>query len=55
MNGYNEQHARAGVKSQLPKLETWPNQFPGYSIETRFPEYSSVCPKTSQRSSKHPW
>lgn len=46
MNGYSEQHARAGIKSQLPKLETWPNQFPGYSIETRFPEYSSVCPKT---------
>jgi 7-cyano-7-deazaguanine reductase len=30
----------------LPKLETWPNQFPGYSIQTRFPEYTSVCPKT---------
>ena len=24
----------------------WPNQFPGYIITTRFPEYSSVCPKT---------
>ena len=46
MNGYSEQHARAGIKTRLPKLETWPNQFPGYSIETRFPEYSSVCPKT---------
>ena len=46
MNGYSEQHAQAGIKTRLPKLETWPNQFPGYSIETRFPEYSSVCPKT---------
>jgi 7-cyano-7-deazaguanine reductase len=46
MNGYSEQHAQAGIKTRLPKLETWPNQFPGYSIQTRFPEYSSVCPKT---------
>ncbi len=46
MKGYSEEHARAGIRAQLPKLETWPNQFPGYSIRTRFPEYSSVCPKT---------
>jgi 7-cyano-7-deazaguanine reductase len=44
--GYGEEHARAGIKTKLPKLETWPNQFPGYSIRTRFPEYTSVCPKT---------
>ena len=43
---YTDEHARAGIKAQLPKLETWPNQFPGYSIKTRFPEYTSVCPKT---------
>jgi 7-cyano-7-deazaguanine reductase len=46
MSGYSEEHARAGIRAPLPKLETWPNQFPGYSILTRFPEYSSVCPKT---------
>lgn len=46
MSGYSEEHARAGIRAQLPKLETWPNQFPGYSIRTRFPEYTSVCPKT---------
>jgi 7-cyano-7-deazaguanine reductase len=46
MKGYSEEHAKAGIKNQMPKLETWPNQFPGYSIRTRFPEYSSVCPKT---------
>jgi 7-cyano-7-deazaguanine reductase len=46
MADYTAEHARAGVKTKLPELETWPNQFPGYVITTRFPEYSSVCPKT---------
>ncbi len=46
MPGYTDQHARAGIKSKLPALETWPNQFPGYDITIRFPEYTSVCPKT---------
>jgi 7-cyano-7-deazaguanine reductase len=31
---------------ESPKLETWPNHFPGYEIEIRFPEYTSMCPKT---------
>src|SRR3984885_2941840 len=46
MTAYTVEHARAGIKAQLPRLETWPNQFPGYRIATRFPEYTSVCPKT---------
>jgi 7-cyano-7-deazaguanine reductase len=46
MPAYTEEHAKAGIKDRLPKLETWPNQFPGYTIRTRFPEYTSVCPKT---------
>ncbi len=46
MPSYTSGHARAGVQAKLPKLEVWPNQFPGYRINTRFPEYSSVCPKT---------
>jgi 7-cyano-7-deazaguanine reductase len=46
MANYTEEHARAGVTAKLPELETWPNQYSGYVITTRFPEYSSVCPKT---------
>ena len=46
MPDYTEEHARAGIDAKLPSLETWPNQFPGYIITTKFPEYSSVCPKT---------
>jgi len=45
-SSYTDQHARAGVKASLPQIDTWPNQFPGYSIATRYPEYTSVCPKT---------
>jgi 7-cyano-7-deazaguanine reductase len=46
MAEYTEEHARAGISTRLPPLETWPNQFSGYIITTKFPEYSSVCPKT---------
>jgi len=46
MLGYSAVHARAGIRAKLPSLETWANQYPGYEITTRFPEYSSVCPKT---------
>ena len=46
MANYTAEHARAGISARLPTLETWPNQFSGYIITTRFPEYSSVCPKT---------
>ncbi len=46
MPSYTQQHARAGIGARLPKIETWPNQFPGYTITTRYPEYTSVCPKT---------
>jgi len=46
MPNYTEEHAKAGVAAKLPALETWPNQYPGYVITTRFPEYTSVCPKT---------
>ena len=45
-NGYTDEHARAGIDARLPVIETWPNQFPGYEITIRFPEYTSVCPKT---------
>lgn len=46
MADYTGEHARAGIKTKLPKLDAWPNQFPGYRIVTRYPEYTSVCPKT---------
>ncbi len=46
MPDYTAEHARAGIHAKLPELETWPNQFPGYQITMRFPEYTSVCPKT---------
>ena len=46
MPSYTDAHSRAGIHARLPKLETWPNHFPGYEITTRYPEYTSVCPKT---------
>ncbi len=46
MPAYTDEHARAGIAAKLPEIETWPNQFPGYTITTCFPEYSSICPKT---------
>ena len=46
MPEYTEDHARAGIEAKLPKLEVWPNQYPGYIITTRYPEYTSMCRKT---------
>jgi 7-cyano-7-deazaguanine reductase len=46
MADYTEKHAAAGINAKLPRLDTWPNHFPGYEITIRFPEYTSVCPKT---------
>jgi 7-cyano-7-deazaguanine reductase len=43
---YTAAHARAGLQTPLPALETFPNQFPGYEIEIVIPEFTSVCPKT---------
>lgn len=43
---YTDEHAEAGVKAELPEIETWPNQFAGYEIEISMPEFTSVCPKT---------
>jgi len=46
MPEYTEEHAKAGIQAKLPELEAWPNQYPGYVITTRYPEYTSMCPKT---------
>ncbi len=43
---YTEEHARAGVDAELPSIDTWENQYPGYVIEIQTPEFTSVCPKT---------
>jgi 7-cyano-7-deazaguanine reductase len=43
---YTDEHAQAGVKADLPEIETWPNQFGEYEIEIEMPEFTSVCPKT---------
>ena len=43
---YTEEHAGAGLGYDFPKIETWPNQFPGYEIVVDDPEFTSVCPKT---------
>src|SRR6202163_884488 len=43
---YTDQHAAAGVNANLPAIETWPNQYPGYEIEIVMPEFTSVCPRT---------
>ena len=44
--GYTDEHAEAGVRAELPAIETWPNQFGQYEIEIEMPEFTSVCPKT---------
>ena len=44
--GYNEGHAKSGLKASLPSLETWPNQYQGYEITIEIPEYTAICPKT---------
>lgn len=46
MPGYTDEHARSGIDAPLPALETFPNQYRGYTITIEYPEYTSVCPKT---------
>ena len=43
---YTEEHAKAGVDTQLPSIECWANQFPDYDIRISNSEYTSMCPKT---------
>ncbi len=45
MAGYKE-HDRSGLDARLPKIETWKNSFPGYTITIVDPEYNAICPKT---------
>ena len=46
MSEYTEDHAKSGLDAELPEIECWPNQFPGYKISITIPEYTAVCPKT---------
>ncbi|GJL64125.1 MAG: NADPH-dependent 7-cyano-7-deazaguanine reductase [Nitrospirales bacterium] len=43
---YTEEHAKSGLKTKLPSIETWPNQYQGYEITIEIPEYTAICPKT---------
>ena len=43
---YGEKEAKAGLKARLPRIETFPNQFPDYEIKIESPEFTSICPKT---------
>ncbi len=45
--GYTDDHARSGLDAELPAIDTFPNQFPGYTIRIEHPEFTSICPKTS--------
>ena len=49
MADYTADHARAGIQSKLPKLDTWPNQYAGSVITPRCPAYTSGCPKPGCR------
>ena len=44
--GYTDSHARKGIDAKHPKLDVFPNQFPGTKIRIKALEYTSVCPKT---------
>jgi len=45
MPGYANK-AKAGLDARLPRIETWENQFPSYTITIVDPEYNAICPKT---------
>jgi 7-cyano-7-deazaguanine reductase len=47
MPRYTDRHAASGVRDALPKLETWPSQYPSdYEVVITIPEFTSICPKT---------
>jgi 7-cyano-7-deazaguanine reductase len=46
MAEYTEDHARAGIKAPLPKIECFRNQFKNYEITISIPEFTSVCPRS---------
>lgn len=47
MSNYTKKHAQAGIKTKLPKIECFPNQYKSYEINISIPEFTSICPKTN--------
>lgn len=55
MKEHNEDHAKSGLKIKLPSIETFPNQFPGYTIRIEYPRVHSGLPQErSARFRDHP-
>jgi len=46
MREYTEKHARSGINTPLPKIESFENQFANYEITISIPEYTSICPRS---------
>jgi 7-cyano-7-deazaguanine reductase len=46
MSEYTTKHARAGIDSLLPEIESFENQFRNYEITIQIPEYTSICPRS---------
>lgn len=46
MAEYTKAHAQSGIKTPLPSLECWPNQYPAYEVTVEISEFTSVCPRT---------
>jgi 7-cyano-7-deazaguanine reductase len=44
--GYTDTHAKAGLDTVFPSIDTFANQYPGYEILVEDPEFTSICPKT---------
>ncbi len=44
--GYTEKEAKAGLRTRLPGIDIFSNQFPNYEIKIDYPEFTSICPKT---------
>jgi 7-cyano-7-deazaguanine reductase len=46
MSEYTKEHARSGIKTPLPQIECFENQFKNYEISISIPEYTSICPRS---------
>lgn len=44
--GYTEKEAKAGLRTRLPGIDIFSNQFADYVIKIEHPEFTSICPKT---------
>jgi len=46
MSEYKKEHARSGLDTPLPKIESFENQFKSYEITISIPEFTSICPRS---------